>query len=199
MGAGRAVARRGATGFSVVREFVGHGIGTALHEEPQIPNYGPAGRGPRLAEGMVLAIEPMVNVGQARGEGAVGRLDGGDEGRQTVGALRAHRGGDRRRAAGADGVGRPVVAGATATGPRRRPCVCEKMEGSRADPSGGRGRGRRPAAERAVSGERRRARNRRRTWSAIRGAISSGVLVGDQVKVMLAPGDLTRGRIVAKL
>jgi len=51
-------------GFSVVREFVGHGIGTRLHEEPQIPNYGPAGRGPRLAEGMVLAIEPMVNVGK---------------------------------------------------------------------------------------------------------------------------------------
>jgi methionyl aminopeptidase len=53
-----------AHGFSVVREFVGHGIGTALHEEPQIANYGPAGRGPRLAEGMVLAIEPMVNLGK---------------------------------------------------------------------------------------------------------------------------------------
>ena len=52
-------------GFSVVREFVGHGIGTKLHEEPQIPNYGEPGRGPRLAEGMVLAIEPMVNVGKA--------------------------------------------------------------------------------------------------------------------------------------
>ena len=54
-----------ANGFSVVREFVGHGIGTSLHEEPQIANYGPGGRGPRLAEGMVLAIEPMVNVGEA--------------------------------------------------------------------------------------------------------------------------------------
>lgn len=53
-----------AQGFTVVREFVGHGIGTKLHEEPQIPNYGPGGRGPRLAEGMVLAIEPMVNVGK---------------------------------------------------------------------------------------------------------------------------------------
>ena len=52
-----------AHGFSVVREFVGHGIGTALHEEPQIANYGPGGRGPRLSEGMVLAIEPMVNAG----------------------------------------------------------------------------------------------------------------------------------------
>lgn len=54
-----------ANGFSVVREFVGHGIGTSLHEEPQIANYGPGGRGPRLSEGMVLAIEPMVNAGKA--------------------------------------------------------------------------------------------------------------------------------------
>lgn len=50
-----------AAGFSVVREFVGHGIGRALHEEPQIPNFGPAGRGPILKAGMTLAIEPMVN------------------------------------------------------------------------------------------------------------------------------------------
>jgi methionyl aminopeptidase len=53
-----------AEGYSVVREFVGHGIGTSLHEEPQVANYGPAGRGPRLSEGMVLAIEPMVNAGK---------------------------------------------------------------------------------------------------------------------------------------
>ena len=53
-----------ASGFSVVREFVGHGIGSALHEEPQIANYGEPGRGPRLAEGMTLAIEPMVNMGR---------------------------------------------------------------------------------------------------------------------------------------
>jgi methionyl aminopeptidase len=51
-------------GFSVVREFVGHGIGQKMHEEPQVPNYGEPGRGPRLSEGMVLAIEPMVNAGQ---------------------------------------------------------------------------------------------------------------------------------------
>lgn len=50
-------------GFSVVREFVGHGIGRELHEEPQVPNYGAAGRGPLLKEGMVLAIEPMINTG----------------------------------------------------------------------------------------------------------------------------------------
>lgn len=50
-------------GFSVVRDFVGHGIGTALHEDPQVPNYGDPGKGPRLLPGMALAIEPMVNVG----------------------------------------------------------------------------------------------------------------------------------------
>jgi methionyl aminopeptidase len=53
-----------AAGFSVVRDFVGHGIGQNMHEEPQIPNFGPPGRGPRLKAGMVLAIEPMVNAGQ---------------------------------------------------------------------------------------------------------------------------------------
>ncbi|HEX7056226.1 MAG TPA: type I methionyl aminopeptidase [Bacilli bacterium] len=51
-------------GFSVVREYVGHGVGRELHEEPQIPNYGIPGRGPRLKPGMVLAIEPMVNAGE---------------------------------------------------------------------------------------------------------------------------------------
>lgn len=51
-------------GFSIVREYVGHGIGANLHEEPQIPNYGPPGRGPRLKPGMVLAIEPMVTAGE---------------------------------------------------------------------------------------------------------------------------------------
>jgi methionyl aminopeptidase len=54
-----------AYGFSVVREFVGHGIGQSMHEEPQVPNYGQPGRGPRLTEGMVIAIEPMVNAGKA--------------------------------------------------------------------------------------------------------------------------------------
>jgi methionyl aminopeptidase len=52
-------------GFSVVREFSGHGIGTSLHEEPQVPNFGKPGKGPRLRPGLVLAIEPMVNAGKA--------------------------------------------------------------------------------------------------------------------------------------
>jgi len=51
-------------GFSVVREFVGHGIGTRMHDEPNLPNYGEPGRGARLQEGMVIAVEPMVNAGR---------------------------------------------------------------------------------------------------------------------------------------
>ncbi len=54
-----------AAGFSVVRSLVGHGIGQHLHEKPQVPNYGPPGKGPRLKAGMVLALEPMINVGVA--------------------------------------------------------------------------------------------------------------------------------------
>jgi methionyl aminopeptidase len=52
-------------GYSVVREFVGHGIGRSLHEDPQLPNFGERGKGPRLQAGMVLAIEPMVNAGES--------------------------------------------------------------------------------------------------------------------------------------
>ena len=75
-----------AYGFSVVREFVGHGIGQKMHEEPQVPNYGEPGRGPRLAEGMVLAIEPMVNAGKA----AVKVLADGWTAKTRDGSLSAH-------------------------------------------------------------------------------------------------------------
>lgn len=54
-----------AAGYSVVREFVGHGVGRSLHEEPQIPNYGKRGTGPKLKAGMTLAVEPMINLGKA--------------------------------------------------------------------------------------------------------------------------------------
>jgi methionyl aminopeptidase len=53
-------------GYGVVRDYVGHGIGTKMHEDPPVPNYGPSGRGPRLTKGMVLAIEPMINQGDYR-------------------------------------------------------------------------------------------------------------------------------------
>ena len=55
-----------ASGFSVVREFVGHGIGKSVHEDPEVPNFGRPGRGPKLVAGMALAIEPMVNMGTYR-------------------------------------------------------------------------------------------------------------------------------------
>ncbi len=73
-------------GFSVVRAFVGHGIGRSLHEEPQVPNYGDPGRGPRLREGMTLAIEPMVNAGSYE----ITILDDGWTAVTADGSLSAH-------------------------------------------------------------------------------------------------------------
>lgn len=73
-------------GYSVVREFVGHGIGRNLHEDPQIPNFGPQGQGPRLKSGMVLAIEPMVN----RGGSATVVKDDGWTAVTADGSLSAH-------------------------------------------------------------------------------------------------------------
>lgn len=73
-------------GFSVVREYVGHGIGREMHEDPQIPNYGPAGKGPALRPGMVFAIEPMVNAGGF----AVRQLDDGWTVVTEDGSLSAH-------------------------------------------------------------------------------------------------------------
>jgi methionyl aminopeptidase len=73
-------------GFSVVRDFVGHGIGTSLHEDPQVPNYGAPGSGPILKEGLVLAIEPMVNAGAP----AVRIHDDGWTASTVDGSLSAH-------------------------------------------------------------------------------------------------------------
>ena len=73
-------------GFSVVTDFVGHGIGRQLHEEPQVPNYGKPGQGPRLQEGMVLAIEPMINMGKS----GVRVLDDRWTAVTTDGSLSAH-------------------------------------------------------------------------------------------------------------
>ena len=73
-------------GFSVVREYVGHGIGTAMHEEPQVPNYWPGNPGPKLKVGMVLAVEPMVNAGGA----ATAVLDDGWSVVTADGSLSAH-------------------------------------------------------------------------------------------------------------
>ncbi len=79
-------ARAEAAGFGVVREFVGHGIGRALHEEPQVPNYGRAGHGQRLKPGLVIAIEPMITGGSWR----VSIDDDGWTARTEDGKLAAH-------------------------------------------------------------------------------------------------------------
>ncbi|MDD5562553.1 MAG: M24 family metallopeptidase, partial [Thermoanaerobaculaceae bacterium] len=73
-------------GYSVVRELVGHGIGRAMHEDPQVFNYGPGGRGPELRPGLVLAIEPMINAGKA----GVSFDDDGWTARTEDGKLSAH-------------------------------------------------------------------------------------------------------------
>jgi Xaa-Pro aminopeptidase len=81
--------------MSVVRDFCGHGLGRVFHAPPNVLHYGRPGTGPRLEEGMFFTIEPMVNLGSARDQGAGGRLDGGDAGQVLVGAVRAF-GGDHR-------------------------------------------------------------------------------------------------------
>jgi methionyl aminopeptidase len=73
-------------GYGIVREFVGHGIGKSMHEDPQLPNFGPAGKGPRLKAGMVLAIEPMINIGTAD----VKVLEDGWTAVTTDGSMSAH-------------------------------------------------------------------------------------------------------------
>ncbi|MDL2215614.1 type I methionyl aminopeptidase [Ruminococcaceae bacterium OttesenSCG-928-N02] len=75
-----------AEGFSVVREYVGHGIGSALHEDPQVPNFGSKGRGPRLIPGMTIAIEPMINAGEA----AIYQLQDGWTVKTKDGKMSAH-------------------------------------------------------------------------------------------------------------
>ena len=73
-------------GFSVVKEYVGHAIGTAMHEKPEVPNYGPPGKGPRLRAGNVFAVEPMVNLGSP----ATRLLDDGWTVKTADGSLSAH-------------------------------------------------------------------------------------------------------------
>src|SRR5258708_2743643 len=96
--------------YGIVREYVGHGIGTEMHMDPPVPNYGRAGRGPVLAAGMTLAIEPMLVLGRPQP-------------RLLVGPLRAHGGHHRGRALGADGRGRrPQRLRAAARRARRGAC-----------------------------------------------------------------------------
>ena len=86
-------------GFGVIRSLVGHGIGRDMHEDPQIPNFGQPGTGPELEEGMVLAIEPMVNVGSHQRAHRIGQLGGLLRGWLPGRPFRAHGGHNGGRAA----------------------------------------------------------------------------------------------------
>ena len=171
-----------AHGFGVVRAFVGHGIGRALHEEPQIPNFGEPGRGPRLRPGMVLAVEPMVTMGNWE----VRVLDDGWTAVTQDGSLAAHF--EHTIAVTEEG---PVVLTTLNGhgGGRRR---ASHGQGRR---DRGRGHSGRAAAERDVpggTGERPPgARSRQRQDAHELHPYSAG----DRVKVELSPYDLTRGRI----
>jgi len=94
----------------VVREFVGHGIGTKMHDEPNLPNYGEPGRGARLQEGMVIAVEPMVKR-RPSGSGDARRVVGGNSRWKSFGAFRAHRGGYGERPVDSDAAERDDRAG----------------------------------------------------------------------------------------
>ena len=165
-----------AYGFSVVREFVGHGIGQRMHEEPQVPNYGDPGRGPRLTEGMVLAIEPMVNAGKP----AVKVLADGWTAVTRDGSLSAHF--EHTVAVTADG---PWILTA-----REVPVARAQVAGV----------GDRNAAERDVT--RCGSTKGRLVVAHIADRIGRNfvrLLVGDRVTLELSPTDVGRGRIVAKL
>lgn len=73
-------------GYGIVREYTGHGVGSHLHEDPAVPNYKPIGRGPKLREGMTLAVEPMINIGTHR----IKQLDDGWTVKTADGSLSAH-------------------------------------------------------------------------------------------------------------
>jgi len=89
--------------LSLAKDLVGHGVGLEPHEEPQVPNEGKPKRGTKLVPGLTIAIEPMVNLGVAATRTLSRPVDGGDRGRQAVGALRAYRRHHGRRTADPDG------------------------------------------------------------------------------------------------
>jgi translation initiation factor IF-1 len=178
-------------GFSVVREFVGHGIGAALHEDPQVPNFGQPGRGPMLEPGMVLAIEPMVNAGEP---GVKVDADGWTA-RTTDGALSAHfeysvavtENGQRVL-----GRGQAVVAWGPFLESRGEDLAKEEaieVEAVVVEPL--------PNAMFRVELE-----NGHQVLAHVSGKMRKHfirILPGDRVRVELSPYDLSRGRIVYRL
>ena len=120
-------------GFSVIKSLVGHGIGRDMHEDPQIPNFGDPGTGPELEEGMVLAIEPMVNAGGRPGPDGVGQLGGVLPGRVPHRPLRAHRGGHGGGSAHPHPVAPPGRRKGLAGGAGCKPRLTAILAGRRAD------------------------------------------------------------------
>jgi translation initiation factor IF-1 len=158
-------------GFSVVREFVGHGIGSELHEDPQVPNYGLPGRRERLVTGMVLAIEPMVNAGEPE---MILSAEDGWTARTRDGSRSAHF---------------EVCVAVTDDGPRVLGLPKEEaiqVEATVVEPL--------PNAMFRVELE-----NKHRVLAHISGKMRKHfirILPGDKVLVELSPYDLSRGRIV---
>jgi translation initiation factor IF-1 len=183
-------------GFSVVRDFVGHGIGTSLHEDPQVPNYGEPGRGPKLKPGLVLAIEPMVNAGAA---GVQVDKDGWTA-RTVDGSLSAHfeysvavtENGARILGVGPGWSGRDPGAGAEEAEERNSSLSKEEaieVEATVIEPL--------PNAMFKVELE-----NKHQVLAHISGKMRKHfirILPGDKVLVELSPYDLSRGRIVYRL
>ena len=166
-----------AYGFSVVREFVGHGIGQRMHEEPQVPNYGEPGRGPRLAEGMVLAIEPMVNAGKP----AVKVLADGWTAVTRDGSLSAHF--EHTVAVTADGPWILTAREVPVAGSRRIGSGNRHGDAAACDVSRQAGAGQPVMAHIADRMDRNFVR----------------ILVGDRVRLELSKVDAGRGRIVEKI
>ena len=195
-----------AAGFSVVRSLVGHGVGRTMHEDPQIPNFGDPGRGPRLEEGMVFAIEPMVNAGGHEVVRRRGRLEHLHERRFALGPFRAHRGRDE---AGPSVLTRRPSERAEAAKdlPRLRQTVCGNISGRCPE---SRKLGSMANKEEAIEIEgevvealpntmfRVHLDNNHEVLAHISGKMRMNyirILPGDRVKVELSPYDLTRGRI----
>ena len=169
-----------AAGFSVVRDFVGHGIGEDLHEEPQIPNYGVKGRGVELKAGMVLAIEPMVNAGTYK----VRMLTDGWTAVTADGRLSAHF--EHTVAITDDGPEIPERKGLREQGTLMAKEEAIEVEGRVIEPL--------PNAMFRVELD-----NGHRVLAHISGKMRMHfikILPGDKVTVELSPYDLTRGRIV---
>ena len=207
-------------GFSVIRSLVGHGVGRHYHEDPHIPNFGEPGRGPRLSEGMTIAIEPMITAGSRHGRDDGRRLDDPDGRRLHVGALRAHRRDHARRPADPHPAGRSARRGAGLAGG----CLLRCPAAARAFRCAAVLTGNRQteglfAREVAVKEEkieiegevvealpstmfRVQLDNGHSVLARISGKMRKHyirILPGDRVKVELSPYDLTRGRITFRM